>query len=186
MKPQQYLIKLTLTLSLLVGATPALFAQSPLKIIILRHAEKPDNGDNLSCAGFDRALKLPKVIIAKFGVPNYLYVPAPSVGKVTKSLRMMETISPLAVKYNLPVNTNYDATQTKRLAASILKRSGTVVVVWEHGNIPAIISALGVDSEKLKWKGIDFDSLWIVTINGKRVVLTKDVQAIHPSANCNF
>ncbi|WP_214073842.1 histidine phosphatase family protein [Mucilaginibacter sp. dw_454] len=181
-----YLHRFLLIFAFTTIAISPLFAQQGLRIIILRHAEKPNQGDNLSCAGFDRALKLPAVIKAKFGVPDYLYVPAPSTGKVTKSLRMTETISPLAIKYNLAINTNYDTDETAQLAANILKKTGTVLVVWEHDNISGIIKALDVDTKKLKWKGDDFDSLWIVTIKGNQRTLTKDVQNIHPSGNCAF
>lgn len=169
-----------------IAATSTALAQQKLRVIILRHAEKPDQGDNLSCTGLNRALKLPAVINAKFGVPNYAYVPAPAVGKATKSLRMLQTISPLAVKYNLTLNTNYEVDDTKKLAANILKKSGTVIVVWEHNNIPDIISALGVDTKKLKWRGDDFDSLWIVTVNGQKTQLTQDEQGIHPASGCPF
>ncbi|WDF55649.1 histidine phosphatase family protein [Mucilaginibacter sp. KACC 22063] len=176
---------LSVTLLVLL-ATGFSFAQKPLKVIILRHAEKPAEGDNLSCEGFNRAMKLPSVLIAKFGVPDYVYVPSPSTGKATKSGRMMQTIWPLAVKYNLTVNSKYDVEKTEQLAANILKRSGTVIVVWEHGNIPDIIDALGVKTDKLKWKGDDFDSLWIVTFKGKKSYLTTEAQGIKPSANCAF
>lgn len=161
-------------------------AQQDLKVIIIRHAEKPVNGDNLSCAGFDRALKLPAVIKAKFGVPNYVYVPAPSTGKATKSLRMLQTVSPLAVKYNLPLNTNYDVTQTAKLATNIMKRTGTVLVVWEHDNIRGIVSALGVGPEKLKWPGNDFDTIWVVTFYNGTATLSADKENIQPVDNCAF
>ena len=124
--------------------------------------------------------------MSKFGVPNYLYVPAPSVGKVTKSLRMTQTISPLAIRYNIPINTNYDVAQTKKLAVNLLKKSGTVIVVWEHKNIPDIVSALGIDAKQLKWDTGDFDSLWIVTISGSKSTLVKDKEGLHPIAGCAF
>ncbi|RFZ92813.1 histidine phosphatase family protein [Mucilaginibacter conchicola] len=161
-------------------------AQQDLKVIIIRHAEKPVVGDNLSCAGFDRAMKLPAVIKAKFGVPNYLYVPAPNTGKATKALRMLQTISPLAVKYNLPLNTNYDVTQTAKLANNIMKRQGTVLVVWEHDNIRGIIDAFGIKTKKLKWAGNDFDGIWIVTFHNGSASLSVDKENIQPVANCAF
>jgi len=160
--------------------------QKALRIIILRHAEKPPQGDNLSCMGLNRAFKLPAVIVRKFGVPGIAYVPAPSVGKATKSGRMMQTVWPLAVKYNLTVNTKFEVEQTKKLADDLLKRTGTVIVVWEHDNIPKIITALGVDSKKVKWKGDDFDSLWIVNISGGARTLQRDEQGIRPAQDCSF
>ncbi|WP_342648440.1 histidine phosphatase family protein [Mucilaginibacter sp. CSA2-8R] len=161
-------------------------AQSPLKVIIIRHAEKPEKGDNLSCQGLNRAMQLPAVLVKQFGIPNYAYVPAPSVGKATKSGRMMQTIWPLAVKYNLTVNSKYDVDQTSALAKNILKRSGTVLVVWEHNNIADIAAALGADAKALNWKGNDYDTIWKITINGSKATLTTAKENLSPAANCNF
>ncbi len=36
------------------------------KVVIIRHAEKPDDGDNLSCKGFNRSLALTSVLYNKF------------------------------------------------------------------------------------------------------------------------
>jgi len=52
-------------------ATCTGIAQSKnLKLIFIRHGEKPADGDNLSCVGLNRALKLPEVLKAKFGIPD--------------------------------------------------------------------------------------------------------------------
>jgi hypothetical protein len=53
------------------------------RIIIIRHGEKPDKGDNLSCKGLNRALQLPDVIYKKFGVPERIYTPTPDIGGST-------------------------------------------------------------------------------------------------------
>ncbi len=161
-------------------------AQKPLNVIIIRHAEKPDKGDNLSCQGLNRAMQLPGVLVTQFGVPDYAYVPAPSVGKTTKSGRMMQTIWPLAVKYNLTVNSKYDVDQTSALAKNILKRSGTVLVIWEHNNIADIAAALGAKTKSLNWPGSDYDTIWKITIKGSKAILTTAKENLKPAANCNF
>jgi hypothetical protein len=163
-------------------------AQAPasLNVIIIRHAEKPEKGDNLSCQGLNRAMQLPAVLVKQFGVPNYAYVPAPTVGKATKSGRMMQTIWPMAVKYNLTVNSKYDVKETAALAKNILKRSGTVLVVWEHNNIADIATALGVNTTALNWPGNDYDSIWKINVKGSKAVLTRAKENLTPSANCNY
>ncbi len=166
--------------------TPRSYAQAPLTVVIIRHAEKPEKGDNLSCQGLNRAMQLPAVLVKQFGVPNYAYVPAPSVGKATKSGRMMQTIWPLAVKYNLTVNSKYDVKQTTALAKNILKRSGTVLVVWEHNNIADIATALGAKAKTLNWPGNDYDSIWKLTVKGSKAILVESKENIKPQANCNF
>src|SRR5215470_4534967 len=102
----------------------------PLRIVIARHAEKPDEGDNLSCKGLNRALALPAVIIAKFGRPDHSYVPTPGLGKSTKHGRMLQTIVPLAVKLNLKVDTRFQEDDVDDLAQDVLGRSGTVLMIW--------------------------------------------------------
>jgi hypothetical protein len=161
-------------------------APASLNVIIIRHAEKPEKGDNLSCQGLNRAMQLPAVLVKQFGVPNYAYVPAPTIGKATKSGRMMQTIWPMAVKYNLTVNSKYDVKETATLAKNILKHSGTVLVVWEHKNIADIATALGANTAALNWPGNDYDSIWKINIKGSKAVLTKAKENLSPSANCNY
>ena len=179
---------LVIALITLAQYTSAQQAPAPasLNVIIIRHAEKPEKGDNLSCQGLNRAMQLPAVLVKQFGVPNYAYVPAPTVGKATKSGRMMQTIWPMAVKYNLTVNSKYDVKETAALAKNILKRSGTVLVVWEHKNIADIATALGANTTALNWPGNDYDSIWKVNINGSKAVLTKAKENLSPSVNCNY
>ncbi|MCJ8211363.1 histidine phosphatase family protein [Mucilaginibacter sp. RS28] len=173
--------------SFIIAGTHSACAQSgALKVIIIRHGEKPVDGDNLSCAGMNRALKLSAVITQKFGKPDFAYAPAPSTGKATKNVRMLQTLWPLAIKYNLNINTKYAVGQTSALAANLLKRTGTVIVVWEHDNIPAIVTALGITDKKLKWKGENYDDIWIVTIDGKKRTLSKDSEGINPGSTCTF
>ena len=155
-----------------------------LRVIIIRHAEKPDDGDNLSCQGLNRALALPDVLYAKFKLPDYIFVPSVKMGKKTGIARMYQTIVPFAVKYNLQIDTKFDVDGEEALAQSILKKKGTVLVVWEHNNIPVIAKALGVKQEKLKWKGSDFDSIWIITFKNGKAELNIDKENLNPSADC--
>lgn len=165
-----------------------LFAQTnpdkSLRVIILRHAEKPDEGDNLSCQGLNRALALPNVLYSKFKLPDHIFVPSINTGKKTGVARMYQTIVPFAVKYNLNIDTKFDVGNEKALAQSIKKKSGTILVVWEHNNIPAIAQELGVTGEKLKWKGSDFDSIWIITYKNGKAELSIDKENLNPSAEC--
>jgi hypothetical protein len=154
-----------------------------LRVILIRHGEKPDDGDNLSCSGLNRSLKLPAVIKAKYGVPDYIYVPAPGTGKQTKNCRMLQTATPLAVKYNLSINTNFDVDESDKLANSIAKNKGTILVVWEHKELASIAELLGVKG-KLQWDPADFDSIWVITFKHGSAILTKDTEGIKPSATC--
>lgn len=171
-----------------IGLTPfAVQAQSAdLKIVFIRHAEKPLKGDNLTCQGVNRSMKLPAVITAKFGVPAYTFVPAIGLGEATKHSRMFQTVVPLAAKYNLVVNSNRQEKDSLGMAADLKSRSGTVLVVWEHNGIAPIIRALGVNKTGLVWPDNDYDSIWIVTFKNGKAYMETDQENIHPSADCAF
>ena len=160
-----------------------------LKVMIIRHGEKPaDNsngGDNLSCQGQNRALQLPVVLIKKMGKPDYTYVPALKLDKNTAHSRMFQTVTPFAVKYNLSINSKYQADDFAGAAKSVLKKNGTVLMVWSHSEMPDLASALGVDNPP-KWKGADFDSMWIVTYAKGKAELTLEQEGLSPSETCGF
>ena len=164
-----------------------------LKVVIIRHGEKPaekpsdksDGGDNLSCQGQNRALQLPAVLIKKIGKPDYTYVPSLKLDKNTAHSRMFQTVTPFAVKYDLTINSKYDESELNAAAKSVLKKSGTVLMVWEHSAIPDLATALGVDNPP-KWKGADFDSIWIVTYASGKAELTVDQEGLSPSESCGF
>lgn len=132
-----------------------------LKVVIIRHGEKPAQGDNLSCAGLNRALALPAVLDTVTGKPDHTYVPTIHTGKKTGSVRMFQTVTPFAVQQGLSINSSYAENATDSVAANVLSKRGVVLMVWEHSNIPPLAKALGVPG-KLKWHGSDFDSIWII------------------------
>ena len=164
-----------------------------LKVVIIRHGEKPgesstkqaDGGDNLSCQGQNRALQLPAVLIKKMGKPDYTYVPALNLDKNTAHSRMFQTVTPFAVKYNLSINSKYQADDFAGAANSVLKKNGTVLIVWSHSEMADLAGALGVNNPP-KWSGADFDSMWIVTYASGKVELTIDQEGLNPSVNCGF
>jgi hypothetical protein len=157
-----------------------------LKVVFIRHAEKPLKGDNLTCQGLNRSLQLPAIISSKFGVPDFIYVPSLAVGQSTKHSRMFQTIVPLAVKYNLPINTSYQEKDSAGIANDIKSKSGTVLVVWEHHAIVPIIKALGISNEDFIWSDDDYNSILIVTFPKGIATLTKDTEGVTPSMDCPF
>jgi hypothetical protein len=155
-------------------------------IYFLRHGEKPDKGNNLSCQGENRALQLPAVIKKKMGVPDYTFIPTLTSGKATTPSRMFQTVTPTAVKYNLTLNSSHGEEDSVQMAADLKSRKGIVLVVWEHNAIAPIVRALGVANFDKKWPGDDFDSIWIVTITNGVATFSKDKEGLNPSANCSF
>eukprot|EP00501_MAST-03F_sp_TOSAG23-6_P001308 GSMAST32.ASY1.ANO1.1356.1 assembled CDS len=155
-----------------------------LEIVIVRHGEKPENGDNLSCQGQNRALQLPAILHGKIGVPDYIYVPSLKLGEETKHSRMFQTVTPFAIKYNLKINTIFGEKQTAKIAKDLKKKTGTALLVWEHSEIHDIAKSLGIEHPP-KWHGKDFDSIWIITLKNGEASLNIEKEGINPSAQCN-
>lgn len=156
-----------------------------LKVVIIRHGEKPENGDNLSCQGENRALQLPAVLYRKFNKPDFTFVPSLNMGKSTKHARMFQTISPFAIKHNLTVNSEYEENAYSKIAQKVLEKTGTVLMVWEHSAIPPLAEELGVENPPA-WDGKDFDSIWIITYPNGKAVLSTDKEGIATSSVCDF
>lgn len=163
-----------------------------LRVIIIRHGEKPEEGDNLSCAGLNRALALPAVLNRLMPTPpDYTYVPLIGTdGQKTSTARMFQTVTPYAVQHNLVVNSDYVVENTAGITKELRQQRGTALVVWEHDSIPEIAKKLGIKGP-LEWPDADFDSIWTIDFSGggakgkaKHPQLTRSQEAIHPSATC--
>ncbi len=171
-------MKLSFAVCLLFVFTSAGFigrAVAQDSVIILRHGEKPKKGDNLNCKGLNRAIALPRMLESRYGVPDYIYVPKMKEGNVTKHSRMFQTVTPLAARYNISINTKFEKTDStgvaKELKALMTKnhKKGNILVVWEHHNAMPISRALGVPASQVPvWADDDYDSIWIITGAGTR------------------
>ncbi|MFO1041475.1 MAG: histidine phosphatase family protein [Planctomycetaceae bacterium] len=190
-------MKLTVVKSCLIGLLAILphsvVAADPdpsLKVVIVRHGEKPpkkdekgnavkDNG-NLSCAGLNRSLKLPDVIVKKYGVPNHVYAPKLDTGSSTGHARMFQTASPLAALYNLKINTTFKEEATDDAAKDVKSKKKVVLMVWEHSQIPALAKSLEPKNAPPSWPDDDFDSIWILDYSSGQGVWSTDKEGIDP------
>jgi hypothetical protein len=154
-----------------------------LKIVFIRHGEKPEKGSNLTCKGLNRSLMLPALINKKFGVPDFIYVPSLTLGEKTKHARMFETVTPLAARYNLDIDSKFDETDSAGIANDIKQKKGTMLVVWEHKAINPIIHALGVKYDSY-WESNDYDSIIIITFKDGKATLVNDKEGLNPSDDC--
>jgi hypothetical protein len=167
---------------LLAPAMPIPAAENPTieTIVLVRHGEKPDAGlGQLSCQGLNRALALPNIIQAMFGKPDYVFAPDPAHAKPDhwKSydyVRPLATIEPTAIRFALPVNTQFGQEDDKGLVAALEGRdyrNALVLVAWEHRKIEDIARALladnGADSKVHvpSWAYEDFDSIYVIRIS---------------------
>ena len=163
-----------------------------LRVVIIRHGEKPAEGDNLSCAGLNRALALPAVLDKLLmAPPDFTYVTLIGTdGKDTTTVRMLQTVMPYAVRHNLTINSDYATDNAKGLAKQLRHQRGTVLLVWEHHSILEIAKKLGIKI-KLDWPDDDFDSIWTISFRGggakgkaKRPSLVRGKEHIYPSIIC--
>jgi hypothetical protein len=178
--------RLIILFLIIVAFTVAANAQSnELKIVFLRHAEKPEKGDNLTCQGLNRSLLIPAMLTKRFGVPDFTFVPGLGLGENTKHSRMFENVVPLAAKYNLTLNSSHKERDSSELAADLKSKKGLVLVVWEHKAIAPILHALGINTN-LTWPDDDYDSIWIITFKNGAAVLIKDKEGLKPGEGCPF
>src|SRR5271156_394646 len=106
---------IVVTLFGIYGAFQTFAAQSEQDkgetIVLVRHGEKPPQGlGQLTCKGLNRALALPDVLIKRYGKPDFIYAPNPSIQVTDRSntsysyVRPLVTIEPTAIRLAMPVN----------------------------------------------------------------------------------
>ena len=139
-------------------------------VLIIRHAENPTSGRGLSPTGEQRA-KAYKDYFLNFNVdskrrePNAVLVAADS----KQSHRPRLTVEPFAKAANLPIDNRFANKQPADLAAELRANyQGKVILVcWHHGQIPALLRALGAAPETLlpdgKWPRDVYD--WVIMIS---------------------
>ncbi len=127
-------------------------------ILVIRHAEKPDDGDGLSAEGEARA----KVYVNYFknfkiaGQPlklDYLFATADSTG----SCRPRLTLEPTSKALGLAIDSRFKNKDFQKLVDEIRSKphGQAILIAWHHGEIPALLNALGADSHQVlpnaKW-----------------------------------
>ena len=163
-------------------------------IVCLRHAEKPHGGlGQLTCRGLNRALALPKVLLAKYGPPRFVFAPNPT-QKVDDDkyfyVRPLATIEPTAIRCGLPVNTQFGYREIKGLEHELEKpeyQSATVFVAWEHVLVDEFVKNLlkthGENPAKVpEWPENDYDTIFLIKIihsgGGETLAFTIDHEGL--------
>jgi len=153
------------------SAEPVAGESSALKnavVLIIRHAEKPDSGYDLSPAGYQRADAYPGYFkgLAMDSKPlklDYVFATADSKG----SHRPRLTVEPLGRALGLQIDTRFTNKKFQDMVGEIqTKDHGPhILICWHHGQIPALLRALGAAPETLlpngKWPKDVYD--WVIT-----------------------
>lgn len=154
----------------------------PGQVLIIRHGEKPGDpgldsdadGPDLSPEGYKRAAALSVHIPASFPKPDVLIATQPS----RHSNRPLQTITPLAEKLKLDVNSKHPdddyGTVAQRIRNNPKYAGKNVLICWHHGKIPQLAAALGVVNPPSPWPGQVFDRVWQIDFAGG-VATLKDV-----------
>jgi phosphohistidine phosphatase SixA len=121
----------------------------PRLILIIRHAEKPDdrNDPDLTAAGRRRAENLADYLPRKFGIPDFLFASTRS----KHSNRPIETVEPLSKKIGVPISDIFADEDFAALAHKLLTDKKYdqkfILICWHHGRIPDLAFALGASRD---------------------------------------
>ncbi|ATZ50553.1 hypothetical protein BCIN_06g00500 [Botrytis cinerea B05.10] len=146
--------------SLLTLLTLPLSASSQT-VYLIRHGEKPANGDNgLSALGLQRAQCL-RNVFGNESIYDIKYIMAMTPQKNGDRTRPLETVQPLATDLGITVDISCDRDDTDCVANTIngYEGEGNILISWQHGALTDIAKALG-DENAPKWKKHSYDTIW--------------------------
>ena len=157
------------------------------KIMLLRHAEKPDkdstpygvtlNGkrdkESLEVRGWQRAGALTGLFAPANGRfqntslarPQHLFASKPL--KHKGSRRPIETITPLAEKLAIEINTDFQRADFESMLGEAFSCKGVVLICWQREYIPEIASYI-LGNRKIvpaDWPEDRFDMVWVFDLN---------------------
>ena len=130
-------------------------------IVCIRHGERLSDADGqghdlgqLTPQGLNRALALPKVLLGKYGKPQFIFAPNPAEtigskdGTQSCYVRPLATIEPTAIQCGLPINAQFGYRDINALEAELRKpayANATVFVAWEHAWLEKFVRLMVVD-----------------------------------------
>jgi hypothetical protein len=150
-------------------AAPSTNGLENATVLVIRHAEKPASGRELSAAGLERA----KAYVAYFeklqlegkaATPDCIVAGADS----EASTRPRQTVEPLAQALHLKIHDKHKTKDVQALADYLREkpRGKTILVSWRHAEIPGLLAALGANPAALlpggKWPDANF--CWLVAL----------------------
>jgi hypothetical protein len=156
---------------------------APTRIMFIRHAEKPDkknvgvmfdgreDRESLIPLGRQRAGALVRFFSPASAAGDHSLEPAvvfaAGVGEGSESQRAIQTVTPLVEvlrqKRPTPFITKHLKSDRQPLIDDVLGRDDTILIAWEHKEIPPIIALLPQPpAVPQKWPDERFDMLWIL------------------------
>jgi len=164
-----------LFIAVLFSSTLAIAAESQSGpkdgvVLIIRHAEDADSGDGISPRGEARA-EAYKNYFLNFTVDSKHLEPAVifAAKDSKQSHRPRLTVEPFAKAAKLKIDAHFGNNESTELAADLrANHHGKVILIcWRHGNIPALLRALGAQPESLlpngRWPGSVYN--WVILLS---------------------
>ena len=146
---------------------------TPAKILLLRHAEKPDDAkdDGLTAAGRVRAAKLAPFIEAAFGKPDFVFAAAGNKGSERAILTMRPLCDATSVALDSSLTSKDSVVLATRLLLDATFADKLVVVCWTHTELPALAGALGARRGEFPnpWGDTVFNLILELTYRGGNV-----------------
>lgn len=157
------------------------------KIMLLRHAEKPGKDsapygvtaagerskESLEVRGWQRAGALANLFApadehlanGALAKPQFLFASKPLRRKGSK--RPLETITPLADKLAVRINSNFPRNDYKSMIDEVLTCDGVVLICWQREYIPEIASYILGDDKiaPQNWPEDCFDIIWVFDLD---------------------
>ena len=157
-----------------------------MKIMIVRHAEKPEktpvkidgvtpagtkDKEDLIVLGWQRAGALarffsplaPNKIAKKLETPVTIF--AAAANSESMSVRPQHTVTPLSQLTGIAIDTSFGKNDEPALAAAAKAAAakGAVLIAWQHQDIPTIVGAIAKPGLcPAKWPGDRFDLVWVL------------------------
>jgi hypothetical protein len=169
-----------------------------VKLMVIRHAEKPDkqagifgvaeagvaDKDELTTRGWQRAgalvrffnPSLPKNLRAGVAVPGAIFATPPTDDNPSK--RPLHTVTPLATDLGINIRTDFALHQEKTLVAQALGAASVVLICWHHERIPRLVAELGIQIEA--WPDGVFDRVLVFDRSGDGWMLSVVQQHLLP------
>jgi hypothetical protein len=164
------------------------------KIMLIRHAEKPAKdsapfgvtakGDrskeSLEVRGWQRAGALANLLApqnghfqhASLAKPQFLYASKPL--RRRGSRRPVETITPIAQKLAVRINTNFQRAEFESMLEEVVASKGVVLICWQREYIPQIASYI-LGNDKVvppSWPEDCYDMIWVFDLHPSRLRYT--------------
>jgi hypothetical protein len=156
------------------------------KIMLMRHAEKPAKDgapygvtfegerskESLTIRGWQRAGALISLLapsapveLVSLATPHFLFASKPLRRKGSR--RPIETITPLAERLSLKINTSFERSECESMVEEVLSCYGAVLICWQREYIPEIASHI-LGSKKIappNWPEDCFDMIWVFDLD---------------------